>query len=222
VPAVAGGDEHRVDVLAAQQLAEVPVTAAVGVAVVPVDEPLAGLAPPGLHVGDGDAAHVGEAQHGLEVAGAARADADHPERDLPAGGGLVAAGGAPRQGGRPGKGGRRRRPAAQECTTGCAWRSHGAALLTGAGRRRERKAHPHTPPASIYWFSSSCGTRPSNDLAHLGPLPPPRGRDVPCSKASTLTASSGATVSLRAMTVISVRRGQCTGAYRNSMHEFRA
>ena len=51
----------------------------------PVDQRLAGLPAAGLDVADGDALHVGEGEHALEVVGAARADPDDAERDLLAG-----------------------------------------------------------------------------------------------------------------------------------------
>ena len=76
VPAVAGGDQHGVDVLAVEQFAEVAVKLAVLVAVVLVHQRLAGLAPLGLHVGNRHAADIRERQHRLQVVGAARTDAD--------------------------------------------------------------------------------------------------------------------------------------------------
>ena len=82
VPAVAGGDDHGVDVLAGQQFAEVAEQPAILVAVVLIDERLAGLAAAGLHVGDRHALDIGQAEHRAQVVRAARTDPDHSERDL--------------------------------------------------------------------------------------------------------------------------------------------
>ncbi len=85
VPAVAGRDEDGVDVLAREHIAQVAEEGAIRVAVVPVDQGLAGLPAAGLDVADGDTLHVGEGEHALEVVGAAWADPDDAERDLLAG-----------------------------------------------------------------------------------------------------------------------------------------
>ena len=58
VPAVAGGDQHGVDVRPGQQLADVAVHRAVLVAVLGVDHRLDRLAAAGLHVADGHELHV--------------------------------------------------------------------------------------------------------------------------------------------------------------------
>ncbi len=85
VPAVAGGDQHRVDVLAREQFAEIAIEHAILVAVMLIDQGLAGVPTAGLHVGDRHALHVRQTEHGLQVVGAAGTDADHAERDLFAG-----------------------------------------------------------------------------------------------------------------------------------------
>src|SRR5262249_52459790 len=81
VPAVAGGDEHGVNVAPRQQLMEVAVGGAVLGLVMFVHELLARLAPARLYIADGQALHVGLLKHRLEVVGATRADADDTQRD---------------------------------------------------------------------------------------------------------------------------------------------
>ena len=81
MPAIAGRDQHGVDVLAVEQLAEVAIEFAVLVSIVFVDQSLARIAAARLHVGDRDAPHVGQTKHRLQVVRAAGTDADHPERD---------------------------------------------------------------------------------------------------------------------------------------------
>ena len=91
MPAVAGGDQHGVDVLAVEQFAEVAESGAVLVAVMLVHEFLAQLAPAlqpalpvqpaRLHVTDRQALHVGMLEHSGEVVGATRANADHAQSD---------------------------------------------------------------------------------------------------------------------------------------------
>ena len=61
MPAVARGDQDRVDIGAGQQLAIVAEEDAIVVAVVRIDQLLAGLATAGLDVADGDALDVGSA-----------------------------------------------------------------------------------------------------------------------------------------------------------------
>jgi hypothetical protein len=113
VPAVAGGDEHGVDVAPGQQLVEVAVGRAVLVLVMPVHELLTRVAAAGLHVANRQAVHVGQPEHRLEVVGAARADPDDAEGDAPGGGDLAVAterGRGHEQGGRQHRSRRRRLP----------------------------------------------------------------------------------------------------------------
>ena len=81
VPAVAGGDENRVDLLAVEQFVHVARRRAVVMAIVGVDHRLPLVAPRGLDVGDREALDVGKREHGAEDIPAARADADHAEAD---------------------------------------------------------------------------------------------------------------------------------------------
>ena len=82
VPVRAGGDQHGVDVVAGQQLAEVAVGGAVRVAVLRVDHLLDRLAALGLHVADGHEPDVGLLQEAAQVVAAAVADADAADDDL--------------------------------------------------------------------------------------------------------------------------------------------
>jgi uncharacterized protein (DUF3084 family) len=87
-----------------------------------VDQRLAGLAPLGLDIGDGDAADVGQLQHGSQIVRATRPDTDDAQQDLVAGRDRsVAAKHAGRYDRGQRSGGRRRRGAHQKFTTrsGC-------------------------------------------------------------------------------------------------------
>ena len=81
MPTIARGDQHRVDVLAGEQFAEVAIELAVLVAVVFVDQSLAGIAATRLHVGNGDAPYVAQTEHRRQVIGAAGTDSDHAEHN---------------------------------------------------------------------------------------------------------------------------------------------
>jgi len=120
VPAVTGGDQHGVDVFAVEQLAKIAIELEVLVAVVFIDQLLAGLAAAGLHVGDGQAPHVGQAEHGLQIVRASRTDADHAQVDGFAGGDLSLAaqgtgGNDPRRGHQRAGGGRLAEKIATRC-----------------------------------------------------------------------------------------------------------
>ena len=81
MPAVAGGDQHGVDVAAGEQLAEVAVEHAVVVAVMLVDQFLAGFAAAGLDVADGHAPTHRSLQNATQVVGHTGTDSDHPQHD---------------------------------------------------------------------------------------------------------------------------------------------
>jgi hypothetical protein len=85
VPAVAGGDEHGVDVIAVKDLPHVAMGLAVLVAVVAVDGFADNLAARLLHVRNGDEADIRVGEEGSEHLAATRADADAAEDDLVAG-----------------------------------------------------------------------------------------------------------------------------------------
>ncbi len=82
VPAVPCRDEHRINVLAVEQLAEITIEDAVRIALMFVNECLAGLATPSLHISDGDALDVLKLQHRLQVIRATWSDTDDPQRNL--------------------------------------------------------------------------------------------------------------------------------------------
>ena len=82
VPAVAGGNQHGIDVGPfGQQLAHVPVRRAILVAVFAVHGVLGAFAVAFPHIADGHKLHVGLAEHPAQIAGAAAADADGPHHD---------------------------------------------------------------------------------------------------------------------------------------------
>ena len=86
VPAVARGDEQRVNVRArGQELAHVAIHGAILVAVLVVHEPLDGLALGLLGIADGDELHVLLRQHPVQDARAPTADAHAAEHDALAG-----------------------------------------------------------------------------------------------------------------------------------------
>jgi hypothetical protein len=85
VPAIAGGDQHGVEVRPRQQLAQVAVGDAVPVAVMGVGDGLELLAHPRLHVAGRDVLHVLFRHHRRQHHLAARADADAAEGDAVAG-----------------------------------------------------------------------------------------------------------------------------------------
>ena len=81
VPVGTGGDQHRVDVLAVEHLAEVAVHRAVVGAVLRVGNLLDGLAATLFHVGDGGEGHIGLLEKTAEVVFTAAADADAADDD---------------------------------------------------------------------------------------------------------------------------------------------
>ena len=85
VPVWTRGDQHGIDVAAAQEFAEVPIRGAVLAAVALVDHLLDGLAPGGLHVADSHAADVRAARGSMSVVGTTVADTDTAQHDLLAG-----------------------------------------------------------------------------------------------------------------------------------------
>jgi hypothetical protein len=89
MPPVAGRDEYGVDVVAGEQFAEVSIERAVAGAILLIHHLLAGVAAGGLHVGDGDALHVGQGQHRAEDVAAAVANADDAKRDAFTGSGCA-------------------------------------------------------------------------------------------------------------------------------------
>ena len=107
VPVVGGGDHHRVDVVAGEDLAEVVGGGAVLVAVVFVDHALGPAQVAAVDVADGEDPGVLLLQVVAEVAaGAVAADADEADGDLVARGvGAEDAGGDDRGGGEGGGGG---------------------------------------------------------------------------------------------------------------------
>ena len=139
VPPVARGDQDGVDVAAGEQFPQVAVEHAVGVAVVLVHEGLALVAPARLHVGDCQAADVGEAEHRGEHVGAPRTDADDAKCDLLARGhGAVEAEDAGGDDHREGRGDRTSggcagREAAEQTTPGQAGRRRGIVGMCGGG-----------------------------------------------------------------------------------------
>jgi hypothetical protein len=110
VEPVAGGAQDRVNVRArGEELDRVGVHLAVVVAVAVVHHPLDGLAPLAVRVARGHEDHVRLAQHPVEHAGAAVADADAAEHDFLAGRHRAVAaehGGGDEQGQRGGRAGR--------------------------------------------------------------------------------------------------------------------
>ena len=82
VPAIAGGDQDRVDVRPGrEELAHLRIHLAVGVAVMLVDDLLDGLAAYLARVADRDELHVLLPEHPVQVELAAAAEADAPEHD---------------------------------------------------------------------------------------------------------------------------------------------
>jgi len=121
VPAVAGGDEHAVDVGAlGQELANLGIHAAVAVAVALVDGLLDLLARRLLGIADRHELHVRFRQHPPQVTHSAAADADAAHHDALAGGhGAVAAQGGSgddgrRREGRTGRGSRLEKPSPRQ------------------------------------------------------------------------------------------------------------
>ncbi len=82
VPAISRCHNHRIDIVAVQQFAQVAVQHAIGVAVMFVDQFLAGVTAGLLHIGDRHAPNVFKLQHRFQVIGTPRSDADDTERDL--------------------------------------------------------------------------------------------------------------------------------------------
>jgi hypothetical protein len=81
MPVRAGRDHHGVDVVAVQQLAEIDVRRAIGVAVLVVDNLLDRRPPIRLGVGDGDKLHVGFGQEAAEHIGASISQPESADDD---------------------------------------------------------------------------------------------------------------------------------------------
>ena len=82
MPMVAGRDQHRIDVLAAEDFEHVPALITILVAVMPVSHSPDDLAPFFLHVGDRHELHVALLEKRAEVLPPARADADAAQKYL--------------------------------------------------------------------------------------------------------------------------------------------
>ena len=81
MPVRPGGDQHRVDVAAGEQLAQVAVHGAIGVVVAVVGAFLDGLAARFFDVANGDELHVLLRQEAIQVVAAPVADADAAHDD---------------------------------------------------------------------------------------------------------------------------------------------
>ena len=81
VPVGTGGDQHCVDVVAGEQIAEVAIHVAIGVAVVFIGDFFDGLASFFFDVADGDELNIGLWQEATQVVGAPIADADAAHDD---------------------------------------------------------------------------------------------------------------------------------------------
>ena len=79
MPAISCGDQDSVDVFAIEQLAKVRVQFAILVSIETIDELFARIATGCLDIGDRHASHVRKWEHGFDIVGATRTDADDPE-----------------------------------------------------------------------------------------------------------------------------------------------
>ena len=81
VPAIAGGNEDRVDVGPRQQLAEVAVERTVSGSIVLVNKSLSRFPPAGLNVANGHTLAIGLLEYSPKVIGSARTDAYYSQSD---------------------------------------------------------------------------------------------------------------------------------------------
>ena len=149
VPVGAGRDQHRVDVLAVEHLAEVAVHRAVLRAVLRVGDLLHRLAPALLDVGDRGEDHVGLLEEAAEVVLAAATDADAPDDDpLARGDRAVEPQRRRRDDRRHGEGGAGRQAGLERVTTGnLPARSLHADRLLGVNTCGSRRYPERTSPA---------------------------------------------------------------------------
>ena len=82
MPAIASGNQNRVDIFAIEQFTEVAVKSTVRRSIMFVDQCLSGITTAGLHISDGHALDIGKSQHCLKVVCASWPDADNAQSDF--------------------------------------------------------------------------------------------------------------------------------------------